>query len=53
MYGNILYIFYVLLLVCYMYYIAYPMYIESDASVNYEAAQDTIISYTHKNKNNK
>ena len=49
--SNIGYTAYVVLLLYYLYLTSYQQYINTRMQQNYEDAQDTVISYTHKKMN--
>ena len=46
--GNVAYIIFVIILLYYIWLVSYSQYLNTDANSNFEAAQSTIISYTHK-----
>ena len=46
--GNISYCVFVSILIIYMYYAAYPYYLDIDMNNNWDAARDTVISYSSK-----
>ena len=46
--SNISYILYVIILLYYMWLVSFPQYLNIDAQKNYDEAQETVISYTHK-----
>jgi hypothetical protein len=48
LFGNLAYISYIVILLYYLWLASYSQYINTSAEQNYNSAQDTVISYTHK-----